>query len=423
MSKFLITQFWDLFIKEDKVKRSFIFLSLLASFCISMDYAIVRPVCNSYFITCFGSELLPYAWLVAIPLNFALVMLYNFLLPRWGSRKVFLSTILLVGGLNLLSATLLTSFPKISFALYVWKEIYVLILFQQLWSEIHAFVDETLAKKLYGIMFGVGALGAISGSLIPGFFAVDLGSSYMLFACLPIYVALACITTYLTSYNLQAPRYEKKEQITHPLTGVKMILGSSSLLIILSLVILMQMCSTLFDYQFNHFLAQIGGGLDLKTEVCARTVSWIHITTLLLQFVGSYFIIHVLGRHKAHFIIPLLLLINSSSLLAFPSLTIASLGYITIKALDFSLFGVLKEMLYIPLKRDEKYRAKSFIDVFAYRGSKALASCFILAFQALGVFASQAMTWLSVMNIFLCLMWFIVIFVLIKRNKASPIVN
>ena len=49
-----------------------------------------------------------------------------------------------------------------------------------------------------------------------------------------------------------------------------------------------------------------------------------------------------------------------------------------IKTFDYSIFNILKEMLYVPLKTDEKFKAKAVIDVFAYRSAKAFASLFVI---------------------------------------------
>jgi ATP/ADP translocase len=47
------------------------------------------------------------------------------------------------------------------------------------------------------------------------------------------------------------------------------------------------------------------------------------------------------------------------------------------RSIFLSLFGVIREMLYVPLQLDEKFRAKAIIDVFAYRTSKALDILFL----------------------------------------------
>ena len=55
--------------------------------------------------------------------------------------------------------------------------------------------------------------------------------------------------------------------------------------------------------------------------------------------------------------------------------------------MDYSIFRGAKELLYIPLSYDAKYRAKELIDVFAYRfgkGAASLIALFFGRFSALG---------------------------------------
>jgi ATP/ADP translocase len=51
-------------------------------------------------------------------------------------------------------------------------------------------------------------------------------------------------------------------------------------------------------------------------------------------------------------------------------LTTGAAAFTAFKALDYSLFRAAKEMLYIPLSFDARYRAKSVIDAFGYRAAK-----------------------------------------------------
>lgn len=156
-------------------ERKFIFFAMLCGFLICCEYAIIRPVSHSLFIHAFSAAMFPYVWLAAIPLNFLVVALYNSILPKWGSRKVFT---VLVGSIlfsNIFFAYFLGKFPYLSFLFYLWKDLYILMLFQLLWSVIHTTISFDKAKYLYGILFGVGGIGSLFGSSIPGFFAVSRG--------------------------------------------------------------------------------------------------------------------------------------------------------------------------------------------------------------------------------------------------------
>ena len=95
---------------------------------------------------------------------------------------MFLTIILVMALVNTFCAITMTKIPFVSFFFYVWKEIYVMLLFQQLWSVIHSTIHMSQAKFLYGLIFAFGGLGGIFGSILPGFFAVSMGSPNLIFA-------------------------------------------------------------------------------------------------------------------------------------------------------------------------------------------------------------------------------------------------
>ena len=86
-------------------EKAFVLFAMVCGFFICCDYSIIRPISNSLFIESFSARALPYAWLSAIPLNFALVSLYNRLVVKWGSRKLFLRVIIVVMSINLFLST------------------------------------------------------------------------------------------------------------------------------------------------------------------------------------------------------------------------------------------------------------------------------------------------------------------------------
>ncbi len=129
-------------------------------------------------------------------------------------------------------------------------------------------------------------------------------------------------------------------------------------------------------------------------------------------------LIHYLGIKRSHLALPLLLCLNSIVFQIFPFFGVISFAYISIKSCDFSLFGIIKEVLYIPLKPDEKFRAKAVIDVFAYRTSKAFVSVLILGLQTLlGAAFLPILNWA---NICLFALWIGTVFFLFKETMPAP---
>ncbi len=377
-----------------KKELLFIFSAMLCGFLIASDYAIIRPVSNSLFIFSYGSGFFPYAWLATVPLNFLIVALYNRFLPRLGCYKMFLLIASVVVGGNLFCALFVKKIFFLPFLFYIWKEIYVMLMFQQLWSVIHATIDMKRAKYLYGILFGVGGIGGMLGSLVPGFGAVKFGSENLLFLSLPIYAVMLFCYAQLLKHSASGVQPELSTQNREAFQALKNIRNSPFLLFILLIVVMMQMSSTVIDFQFNAMLEQTIADKDLRTEYTGRILGLVNLATTCLQFVGSFLLIQFLGLRLSHFAIPALLCLNACAFLVAPVFSMITFSYATIKSFDFSLFNIVKEMLYIPLKTDEKFRAKAFIDVFAYRSAKAFASLLILLLQfVFGSFLLSSLTW------------------------------
>lgn len=402
-----------------KKELLFTFSAMLCGFLIASDYAIIRPVSNSLFIFTYGSSFFPYAWLATVPLNFLIVALYNRFLPRLGCYKMFLIIAGVVVGGNLFCALFLKKIFALPFLFYVWKEIYILLMLQQLWSVIHATIDMKRAKYLYGILFGVGGLGGVAGSLVPGFGAVKFGSENLLFFSLPIYAVLLFSYFLLLRNSSSSVKTQLSTQNREALHALKNIKNSPFLLFILLIVVMMQMSSTIIDFQFNTMLEESILDKDLRTEYTGRILSLVNLATTCLQFVGSFLLIQFLGLRLSHFAIPALLCLNACAFLVAPVFSVISFSYITIKSFDFSLFNIVKEMLYIPLKTDEKFRAKAFIDVFAYRSAKAFASLLILLLQF--TTSISLLSCLSVGVILLLVFWGLMVIRLFKKETVQNI--
>ncbi len=404
-----LTQFFS---REQLLKLTagqplFILCAMICGFCIMGDYGIIRPVSHSIFLSAYGSNYFPYVWLAIVPFNFLIIELYNRFLPKIGIYKMFYTILALIFLFNITASLFILKIPSFAFFFYIWKEIYVMLLFQQLWSVIHSTVQVKEAKYLYGIIFGCGGLGGILGNAFPGYCAVHLGSHNVLLGSLPLLLILGCSFYYLVKHS-KIKDNAQETQINNFSQGVKAIRNSKYLMFILTIVVLMQVITTLIYYQFNTSLESTILLQDARTEYCGRVFGLANVFSLSMQLFGTFLLIHFLGVKRSHFAMPIFLAFNALGSLFFPTFAMISAAFVTIKAFDFSLFGVLKEMLYIPLKQEEKFQAKAIIDVFAFRSSKAVASCLILLLQFIGLTDMvQTLSWGSFV---LVLFWAFIVY-------------
>lgn len=400
-------------------EKIFIFFAMVVCFCIGGEYAITRPASTSIFLTVFSTKHLPYVWLATVPLNFLIVYLYNRFLPSFGPLKVLGTIVFSIIGVNLACAFLLPHFPSLIFFQFAWKDIYILLMFKQLWSLIHTTIPQTKAKYLYGLIYGMGTIGSIAGSLIPGFFAVELGSEKLFALTLPIYALLfgAYAIAFKSSSLAQSSFSQTLSDNPRPKEALSLIRRNKFLLGVLFLVVFMQLSVGLMEYQLNSYLELNIFDKDLRTEYCGRITGITNILSGFFQFFGSFLMLHWFGLRGSHLFIPIVLITNTLAFAFIPSFAMISLTFIFLKSIDFSLFGVIREMLYIPLKIDEKFRAKAIIDVFAYRTSKALVSLFILALQLIA--GAYLLPVISYISLAVFLGWIALVYGMFKKIPVS----
>jgi AAA family ATP:ADP antiporter len=131
------------------------------------------------------------------------------------------------------------------------------------------------------------------------------------------------------------------------------------------------------------------------------------ITNVIALVIQLFLTAHVMSRFgvkAALLVMPLLILGASWLFLFLPILWVGSSLNTVDNGLNYSINQSARESLYTPLSRDEKYKAKAFIDMFLYRTAKVLGIGVALL---LGAFFDEfaAVRWLSVVTIILTACW------------------
>ncbi|MFA6118912.1 MAG: Npt1/Npt2 family nucleotide transporter [Parachlamydiales bacterium] len=410
-----IKNFFSIFNKSQKI---FIASLLFCVFFISCDYAIIRPASTSIFISNFTSKLFPYCWILGVPFNLLVVYLYNRFLPKIGCLKTFLIFVLSIIVINASTGIFVTRFPMLIFLQFLFKDAYILLAFKQAWSMIHSTINTQKAKFLYGFMFGVGGLGSVFGGLVSGYFAVDIKSSNLFLFSIPLYLIIFVFYKIaLKNSNVNESDFKKEmfDDSSYSKEGFSLIRRSPYLKFILFIVVFMQISTAFLDYQFNVFLEKTITNIDLRTAYTGKLTSIINSISTAFQFFGGFLLINYLGLRRSHMIVPLVLAFNSILFLVFPSFAMITMAFATIKTMDYSFFGILREMLYIPLKTDEKYRAKAIIDVFAYRSAKAFASLFLIFIQNITVL--NLILLITILSMIIYFIWARVVSLLFNKNS------
>jgi AAA family ATP:ADP antiporter len=203
----------------------------------------------------------------------------------------------------------------------------------------------------------------------------------LLFTAGSLLPAAACSAlAYALAGAPQPSEAEQGGKLGH--TGLRVFLQSRYLVFIGLLVITTQIVSTVLDLRFKGLIEIAIPVKDERTAFIGNFYATIAVIAAVLQFIATPLLLRFVPIRIAHLAIPLIHLITCGILTASPSLLSSAAAFLVFKALDYSIFRAAKEIFYIPLPFDARYRAKQIIDSFGYRSAKS-GSAFVIALMRL----------------------------------------
>ena len=104
--------------------------------------------------------------------------------------------------------------------------------------------------------------------------------------------------------------------------------------------------------------------------------------SFVLSFFGTSAVIRYLGLRTTLLLFPSICMLVIVTVRMYPTLNVVFAAMMVLKACSYALNNPTKEMLYQPTSSSVKYKAKSWIDIFGMRGSKALGSVVTNAFAS-----------------------------------------
>ena len=103
--------------------------------------------------------------------------------------------------------------------------------------------------------------------------------------------------------------------------------------------------------------------------------------SFFFSLVGTSFVIRRFGLRTTIMLFPTLCFFAMILVYMVPTLSMVFVMMLVLKALSYALNNPCKEILYQPTSKAVKFKAKSWIDIFGQRGSKALGSVVTNAFS------------------------------------------
>ena len=402
-----------------------LFLPLFGCFFLVLfSYSFIRPVCESLFLSSWGASKMPHVWIISALATAAVVWVYNkFVVSVRPSRLFAVSNFLAVAFFLLFYLYFSAKNRGFSLMAFIVKDIYVVILIEQLWTFCDTTFSEKRAKILYGFLAGGCSIGGIVASVMTSELASVLGSKNLIFVgCGALLLGVwlfghanrkggAVLARARKKGTDNAQESEKKGSIWG---GFDVVLKSKYLILICVMLMLSQFVTALIGLQFNQVLEVQVTEMDLRTAYLARFYGATNVISLVLQFGISAPMLHFLGILLSLVLVPAIMGAGSLAFFFAPTMGVLFGTRLANKSLSYSIFRSAKEILYIPLSYIEKYKGKAVIDMFIYRFAKGGIGAVIIGMQAVMTVTALRINY---MVIGLIIVWILIVPLLIKEYK------
>ena len=292
----------------------------------------------------------------------------------------------------------------IGIAYFLWIGVFNLMIVAQFWSFANDLYTREEGERLFPIVGFGASLGAVLGAIIAGWLIALLGVYQLLPVGAVLLAAQLQVTNYVnrhTSHHEEAPKPPSKKGDAGTHTNAFALVFRTRYLLLIAFMLLLNatvdatgeyiLGSIVSDAAQARVAAGNAGGLGVEGVIGAfysRYFALINITSLLLQlFVVSRIVKH-LGVSTAVTILPALSLIAYNVMAFAPSLWVVLAAKVTEKGTDYSLSNTVRNMLFLPCTREEKYSAKQAIDSFFFRMGDVVSAALVFAGTHAGMTAS-----------------------------------
>jgi hypothetical protein len=136
--------------------------------------------------------------------------------------------------------------------------------------------------------------------------------------------------------------------------------------------------AAIIEQQLNMAAAEAGGSKDAIAALLAQVIVYLSLIGFLVQVLVTSRVHRLLGIGVALLILPVSLGTSGILMLTVGAFWTAALARILDTSLRYTIDKTSREVLFLPLPLDVKYRAKPFVDVSVDRFAKGLGALLIL---------------------------------------------
>ncbi len=279
--------------------------------------------------------------------------------------------------------------------LFVWVSVFGIFATSVFWSVLADLFSSAQGRRFFGIIASGGTMGGFSGSLMARLLAERFDAGVLLLFP-AVFVEIGLVFSWLLVSQVRGLTADGNAELNNQMdqesdlksgglySGVAHVFRSTYLLRLCGYLMLVQGFGTLlYDSQASIVRETIVEEGE-RLKFFANLDLGVQTLTLVIQLLLYRWILGRFGIAFALIILPIIYFLASLSLSFYPTLGVLAVAMMASRAFAYGLTVPAREVLFTVVSREDKYKAKNFIDTVIVRGGDTISMQLIGVFQTWG---------------------------------------
>ena len=278
---------------------------------------------------------------------------------------------------------------------FIWISVFNLFVVSIFWAMLVDIFTSEQGKRLFGFIAAGATIGAIVGSAVTASLAQTVSQPFLLLgAALLLEVSIWCVRR-LSRLSVKLSDRPHPERSEVPIGGTVLAgfiktLRSPYLLSIGIFMLLYAVTSTLLYFDQASIVSRSFTERGAQTAFFATIDLAVNVLTLVTQIFLTGRIVRWLGVGMALALLPAMSMLGFGLLAVLPALGVIVGFQVLRRASNFALTRPAREVLFTVVSREDRYKAKAFIDTAVYRTGDQVGAWSYALIGGLGWGATQA---------------------------------
>ena len=284
-------------------------------------------------------------------------------------------------------------------AFFIWISIFNLFVVSVFWALIVDTFNSEQGKRLFGFIAAGATIGAITGSSITATLARHVPTPFLLVGAIMLLEVAVFSVRHLSRLS-EALNARPQEAAGQPigggvLAGITHPFKSAYLANVSLFILLFAITATFLYFQQASLVRDNFHDRGAQTAFFAQIDLVVNVITLVVQLFFTGRIVGILGVGVTLAILPALTLLGFGALAALPAVSTLVVFQVLRRSSDYAIARPTREVLYTVVPREDRYKAKSFIDTVVYRGGDQVGA-WAYALIAMTGFGSALMATIAI---------------------------